>query len=89
VGIGAYSLNIEIFVYVLTLDGDEFNQIQQDLFLSVLDAVEAAGTELAVPTQETINYPAQPVTLGTPATPPESDRARLPAASARREDLSR
>lgn len=63
VGIGSYSLNIEIFVYVLTLDGDEFNRIQQDLFLSLMDAVEAAGTELAVPTQATINYPGQPVSL--------------------------
>ena len=60
VGIGAYSLDIEIFVYVLTLDGDEFNNIQQDLFLSIMDAVEAAGTALAVPTQATINYPGQP-----------------------------
>jgi MscS family membrane protein len=89
VGIGSYSLNIEIFVYILTLDGDEFNRIQEDLLLSVMDAVEAAGTELAVPTQATINYPGQPVTLETPATPLASDRARLPAANARREDLSR
>jgi MscS family membrane protein len=59
-GIGAYSLDIEIFMYVLTLDGDEFNKIQQDLFLSILDAVESAGTALAVPTQANINYPAQP-----------------------------
>jgi MscS family membrane protein len=58
VGIGTYSLDIEIFIYVLTLDGDEFNKIQQDLFLSILDAVESAGTALAVPTQATIAYPA-------------------------------
>lgn len=56
VGIGTYSLDIEIFIYVLTLDGDEFMKIQQDLFLAILDAVEAAGTALAVPTQATINY---------------------------------
>jgi len=60
VGIGTYSLDIEIFIYVRTLDGDEFNKIQQDLFLSILDAVESAGTALAVPTQATITYPAQP-----------------------------
>jgi MscS family membrane protein len=60
VGIGAYSLDIEIFIYVLTLDGDEFNKIQQDLFLSIMDAVEAAGTALAIPTQATIDYVAQP-----------------------------
>jgi MscS family membrane protein len=60
-GIGAYSLDIEIFMYVRTLDGDEFNKIQQDLFLSILDAVQSAGTALAVPTQATINYAAQPI----------------------------
>jgi MscS family membrane protein len=56
VGIGTYSLDIEIFMYVRTLDGDEFNKIQQDLFLAILDAVEAAGTALAVPTQANITY---------------------------------
>ena len=58
VGIGTYSLDIEIFIYVRTLNGDEFMKIQQDLFLSIMDAVEAAGTALAVPTQATIDYPA-------------------------------
>ena len=57
IGIGTYSLDIEIFVYVLTLNGDEFMKIQQDLFLSIMDAVESAGTALAVPTQATITYP--------------------------------
>jgi MscS family membrane protein len=56
VGIGTYSLDIEIFVYVLTLDGDEFMKIQQDLLLSIMDAVESAGTALAVPTQANIDY---------------------------------
>jgi len=64
-GIGAYSLDIEIFMYVLTLDGDEFNKTQQDLFLSILDAVESAGTALAVPTQANINYSAQPTTASS------------------------
>jgi MscS family membrane protein len=59
VGIGTYSLDIEIFVYIRTLNGDEFMKIQQDLFLSIMDAVEAAGTALALPTQATITYPAQ------------------------------
>ena len=72
VGIGAYSLDIEIFIYVLTLDGDEFMKIQQDLFLSIMDAVESAGTALAVPTQATIDYAAQPA----PAQQPSSQTAR-------------
>jgi MscS family membrane protein len=60
VGIGTYSLDIEIFIYVLTLDGDEFMKIQQDLFLSIMDAVQSAGTALAVPTQANISYGAPP-----------------------------
>ena len=55
-GVGTYSLDIEIFAYVLTKDGDEFMKIQQDLYLRILDAVEAAGTALALPTQATISY---------------------------------
>ena len=57
VGIGTYSLDVEIFAYVRTIDGDEFMNIQQDLFLSIMDAVQAAGTALAVPTQANITYP--------------------------------
>jgi MscS family membrane protein len=60
VGIGAYSLDIEIFIYVLTPDNDEFMKIQQDLLLSIMDAVESAGTALALPTQASIDYSSQP-----------------------------
>jgi len=55
-GVGTYSLDLEIFAYVLTKDGNEFNRIQQDLYLRILDAVEAAGTALALPTQANISY---------------------------------
>ncbi|HLK20724.1 MAG TPA: mechanosensitive ion channel family protein [Bryobacteraceae bacterium] len=58
-GVGTYSLDLEIFAYVLTKDGDEFNRIQQDLYLRILDAVEAAGTALALPTQANISYAPQ------------------------------
>jgi len=54
IGVGTYSLDIEVFVYVLTLDGNEFLKIQQELLLSILDAVAAAGTALALPTQRSI-----------------------------------
>lgn len=49
VGIGTYSLDIEVFAYVLTPDFDEFLGIQQELLLDLLRAVERAGTGLAVP----------------------------------------
>ena len=69
IGIGNYSLDIEIFIYVLTLNGDEFMKIQQDLYLSILDAVKAAGTALALPTQANITYgmtPGPEPNLGAP-----------------------
>ena len=54
VGVGSYSLDIEVFVYLLTTDGDEFLRMQQDLLLRILDAVAQAGTALALPTQANI-----------------------------------
>jgi len=56
VGVGSYSLDVEVFAYVLTPSFDEFLQLQQDLLLSILDAVETAGTALALPTQASIHY---------------------------------
>ena len=54
-GIGDYSLDIEVFAYVLTSDFDAFLQIQQDLLLELMHAVEHAGTSLAVPLLERIH----------------------------------
>lgn len=56
VGIGSYSLDIEIFAYVLTTDGDEFLKVQQELLLTILEEVAAAGTALALPTQASVDY---------------------------------
>src|SRR5579863_568357 len=55
VGVGTYSLDLEIFVYIRTRSGDEFLKIQQDLLLTVLDEIAAAGTALALPTQASIS----------------------------------
>jgi MscS family membrane protein len=56
VGAGSYSLDIEIFAYIQTADYDEFLQLQQDLLLRIMDAISAAGTALAIPTQASISY---------------------------------
>jgi MscS family membrane protein len=50
-GVGTYSLDLDIGAYVLTTDDDEFASIREELLLEILDAVESAGTALAVPTQ--------------------------------------
>jgi MscS family membrane protein len=52
VGVGAYSLDIEVVAYATTSDYDEFLALQQELLLKMLQAVEHAGTALAVPLQE-------------------------------------
>ena len=56
IGVGAYSLDLEIFVYIRTKDGDEFLKTQQELLLTVLDEIAAAGTALAIPTQANMVY---------------------------------
>ena len=56
IGVGDYSLDLEVFVYVLTRDNDEFLAIQQELLLRLLDAIADAGTALALPTQASVNY---------------------------------
>jgi MscS family membrane protein len=54
-GIGAYSLDLEVFAYVLTPDFDRFLGVQQELLLDLMQAVERAGTGLAVPLYESLN----------------------------------
>ncbi|HEY3739267.1 MAG TPA: mechanosensitive ion channel domain-containing protein, partial [Bryobacteraceae bacterium] len=56
IGVGSYSLDVEIFAYILTSQGDEFLAIQQNLLLRILEAVAAAGTALALPTQASVVY---------------------------------
>ena len=59
---GAYSLDIETNAYVKTADYDEFLGIQQELLLRILQAVEQAGTRLAVPLQESFESGGAPRT---------------------------
>jgi MscS family membrane protein len=82
IGVGQYSLDIEIFAYVLTVDGDEFLKIQQDLLLRILDAVAAAGTALALPTQASVEYSAISRDRGSPDQAPSSPAAPAPASPA-------
>jgi MscS family membrane protein len=52
IGVEPSSLDVEVAAYVTTADNDEFLVVQQDLLLKLLQAVEHAGTALAVPLQE-------------------------------------
>jgi MscS family membrane protein len=57
IGIGNYSLDVEVFAYVATPDYDVFLGVQQELLLDILRAVERAGAALSVPLVE--NSPAR------------------------------
>jgi len=48
-GFGESSLDVELFVYVRTRDGNEFLAVREDLCLRVMDIVAAAGTAFALP----------------------------------------
>jgi MscS family membrane protein len=76
IGAGSYSLDIEVFAYIRTSDGDEFLKIQQDLLLRIMDAISAAGTTLAIPTQANIVYSDLPE--AAPAQGPAPELAARP-----------
>jgi len=62
--VGAYSLDLDVSAYILTSEDGEFSRIQQELLLRILEAVEAVGTRLAIPTQASINYNADAAGAG-------------------------
>jgi len=52
-GYGAFSLDLEIFVYVATSDWNEYLAVREDVLLRIMEIVEAAGTSMAFPSQTT------------------------------------
>jgi MscS family membrane protein len=50
---GASSHDLEICAYLLATDPDEFLNIQEELLLRIMDAIEASGTAMALPSQTT------------------------------------
>lgn len=51
VGLGAFSLDLDIFAYVNARDSSEFLEIQEDLLLRILEIVKRSGTDFAFPSQ--------------------------------------
>jgi MscS family membrane protein len=51
-GVADYSLTIEIFAYVLTPEMDRFLIVQSEVLMKLMEAVQQAGTGLAVPLRE-------------------------------------
>jgi len=54
VGFGDHSVDVEIFAYVRTNDNNVFLGVREDLFLRLIDIVDASGTGFAFPS--TVNY---------------------------------
>jgi len=53
IGLGAYSLDVEIFAFIMTTDPEEFLAIREDLLLRIMELIAAAGTGFAFPSQTT------------------------------------
>jgi MscS family membrane protein len=51
--LGTFSLDIDVFAYVFASDWGHFLEIQEQLLFSVTSVVEAAGTQIALPSQMT------------------------------------
>jgi MscS family membrane protein len=52
-----YSVDLEVFAYVLTRDALAFLEIQEKLLLQIMDIVEASGTAVALPYQTDTSSP--------------------------------
>jgi MscS family membrane protein len=53
VGFGAYSLDVEVFAYILSEDYNAYMGVLEDLNLRIMDVIEEAGTGFAIPSQTT------------------------------------
>jgi MscS family membrane protein len=69
---GTSSLELEVFAYVLASDFAEFLQVQSDLLLQAMEAVQAAGTHIAMQT---------PVITSPSPSPASARKPRSAAAS--------
>ena len=50
-GFDKSSLNVEVFAYIGTKDWNEFLEVQEDIYLRMIDVVAASGTGFAFPSQ--------------------------------------
>lgn len=50
-GLGTFSLDLEIWSYINAINFDEYLEVKEDLLLRIMDIIAASGTELAFPSQ--------------------------------------
>jgi MscS family membrane protein len=48
---GSYSLEVEVYAYVRARDWNQFLEFQEALFLSMMECIESAGVQIALPSQ--------------------------------------
>jgi len=77
IGVGTYSLDVEVVAYITTSDYDEFLELQQELLLKMLQAVEHAGTALAVPLQERFESQRAAAGVTTPTSAIRVDQKKI------------
>ena len=53
VHLGAFSLDIDVFAYLLAPDWNDFLEIQEQLLFAIIEIVSRAGTSIAFPSQTT------------------------------------
>ncbi len=75
--VGAYSLDVDVFAYLLVPDWAAFLAAQEDLLLALMRAVEEAGSGFAFPTQTTyLASEAKALEPGGPPAPGPAPAAR-------------
>jgi len=50
---GTSSLDVEVFAYISVIEFVDFLRVQEELLLRIMDAIQAAGTRIALPSQTT------------------------------------
>ena len=48
---GPYSFEVEVFAYILAYDRNHFLALQEALLLQIMECVESAGVQIALPSQ--------------------------------------
>ena len=70
---GPSSLEVEVFAYIFARDVNNFLELQESLLLGIMECIESAGAQIALPSQTIFLAPA--------ATPENGPRAMLEAAA--------
>ena len=75
---GSYSLEVEVFAYVQAHDWNQFLELQESLLLGIMQCIESAGVQIALPSQSLFlatNSPStEPEAKGTISTSSRNDK---------------